>query len=431
MTPFGRWKKEALVASLAVLFLQSSALAEEPLMINRIAVDPKDPKILYAAGRPEGLLKSVDRGNSWSPARAGLKNTSAYHLVIDPIHPRTLYLATFGGGVYKSIDAGDSWAEANDGLGNTNIHALAIDPNNPTRLVVGTSTGELFKSEDGGSHWLPFSEGLPPIEGEVIATILFDPEQPSRLYLAQDGLYTRGETGPWAPLGEGLKRERITTLVRDPDEKTLYAGTKNGGAFVSRDGGRNWELSWPFFEKQWVQNILLQRTYIYVSILTKGLFRSPDQGKTWEKIDGGLPPDDDVMSLASDPQDPRRLYAGTHNKGIFLSSDGGARWVRPAVRQEPVALIIESLYAGGSDRQANPPSQSAPPVPAVFSKCSRCHGWADAALSQKKTYWRVSPNHRDWRPTVKRMAPASGLTPEEEEVIARFLENYTRARTPS
>lgn len=58
-----------------------------------------------------------------------------------------------------------------------------------------------------------------------------------------------------------------------------------------------------------------------------GLFRSEDRGRTWSKISistkhGHL----DVMDIAADPKDPRRVYIGTHEAGVLKSVDGGRTW---------------------------------------------------------------------------------------------------------
>jgi hypothetical protein len=164
---------------------------------------------------------------------------------------------------------------------------------------------------------------------------------------------------------------------------------------------------------------------VYVSILGKGLFKSVDHGKTWKKLSGGLPEDDDIMSLAIDFRDAKQLYAGSHNKGMFVSSDGGKHWRVPEIRQEPVKEIIDSLVP---DQPS--PAKAAVDIPPAFLKCTKCHGWADVALTRKKTFWRVSPNRRDWQQTVARMAMGAGLMPGEEQTIIQFLTAYSRTRQP-
>ena len=55
-----------------------------------------------------------------------------------------------------------------------------------------------------------------------------------------------------------------------------------------------------------------------------GLFRTKDQGKTWESLHEGLR-DENIRALVLSPSSPNMIYAGT-SKGIFLSEDGGDHW---------------------------------------------------------------------------------------------------------
>jgi photosystem II stability/assembly factor-like uncharacterized protein len=410
----------------------SLAGAEEPLMINQIVIDSNNRDLLYAASRPQGILVSLDRGESWNPQRTGLKNTSVYHVVIDPSNSQVLYLGTFGGGIYKSRDSGKSWIESNNGLGNTNIHGLAIDPGQPERIVAATSTGDLFQSRDGGGHWSPFSQGLPPLEGEVIVSLRFVKGKASRLYLGERGLYFQEKGLPWKSYGAGLQDEVMTTVEFDPIHHLIYAGTKNNGLWFSADNGKTWRERTSFFRKSWIQLILLSRikpNVLFVSVLGQGLFKSRDSGMNWERLSRGLPDNDDVLSLAADPENTDRLYLGTHNQGLFISTDGGMSWTSPQVRLESVASIINSIMAPEIPVPGQATVEGALPLPPSFEKCNRCHGWADPFLSNKRTFWRVPPNQRDWRTTVKRMSPGAGLSIAEEEEIISFLDQYSRKET--
>jgi hypothetical protein len=414
------------------------AAVQEPLLINEIAIDPKDPRILYAAARPQGVLKSTDRGMTWRTIRTGLTNTSGYHLVIHPTNPNILYLGTFGGGVYKSEDGGEHWFEANQGLGNTNIHALIINPLQPDQLTVATSTGKLFKSENGATSWVSFNEGLPLFEGEVISTLLLFPKEPGGFYLAQRGLFKRPFSSQrWTVGANSLSEQVITALAYDARHRIMYAGTMKQGLFkttlsadpISSRSRLNWTPAGAPFQRQWIRLITLDPTnpsVIYVVAIGGGLYKSTDQGGSWHEINAGLPTKA-VTGLAIDPTNPRFLYAGLqYSDGLFLSRDGGATWSLPALEIEPVQQIIASL----SNRPPSAPS-GGPSVapPSSFAKCNQCHGWTDASLNQRATFWRVSPNRRDWRPTVRRMAPGARLIPQEEEEIIRFLTDYSRQRS--
>lgn len=394
----------------------------EPLLINHIAVAPSAPSVVYAAGRPIGVLKSTDRGATWTPARDGILNTSAYHVVVHPKDANIAYVGTFGGGVYRTRNGGRAWEAVNRGLGNTNIHALVLDHSRPDRLIASTSTGDVFYTLDAGGRWVPYGDGLPTMDGEVLAALLV---RKGTAWLGQGTLFTRGgRDAAWKATGQDLSAAAISALAEDSTGR-FYAGTRRQGLFQSDDRGLTWARIGPEFERGWVRLVLSDPTRtkrLFVSVLRQGLFRSDDGGTTWTKVGGGLPQKDDVETLAADPNDPDRLYAGTHDHGLFLSVDGGERFQSPQrVVQERVADIIASLV----DRPVRGEAAPAPTPPPAFQKCSGCHGWADPLLSRKPTYWRVAPNQRDWAPTVARMASGAGLTPDEQRQITDFLTRYT------
>jgi len=412
--------------------------SESPLLVNQIAIDPTDPRIVYAATRPQGILKSTDGGSTWHPARVGLTNTSAYEVVIDPKRPRVLYLGTFGGGIFKSEDAGAHWREANQGLGNTNIHALSINPSDTNQLVVSTSTGDLFRSSNGGDNWMPFNEGLPTFEGDIIAAILFRPEGPNGPYLAQKRLFTMRDasSSAWRPVeGELPEDDPITAVAFHPSGRWLYAGTMKQGLFRT-DLGRPMEQANPRaswmpvagpFRSKWIRLIVfdpLLPSQIYIGLEGGGLYKSKDDGQTWKEINEGFPTKD-VECLAIDPKNTRHLYAGTHDSGLFISDDGGVAWTAPVkVEVEPLQALIASL---SSQPRSTPLPKRPLAIPPAFAKCNKCHGWTDPLLNRKQTFWRVSANRRDWRPTVGRMSPGAGLTSGEENEIVRFLTEYGHA----
>lgn len=240
----------------------------------------------------------------------------------------------------------------------------------------------------------------------------------------------------WQAVESSLHDQAITALSYDRQRNTFYAGTMKEGLFqatlhappLSERAPLRWTAIGGPFQKQWIRLIVLDPSdfsVIYVGTINQGLFKSTDHGASWTAINAGLP-SKDIESLVIDPQDPRRLYVGTHNDGPFLSRDGGQTWKPPEQLQvEPLRQVIASLISPS----ASAPSREPRAVPPSFAKCNQCHGWTDPALSQKATYWRVSPNSRDWRPTVQRMGPGARLTPQEEEEIITFLTNYSRQRS--
>lgn len=398
------------------------AAAAEPVLINQIAVSPAAPDVLYAAGRPIGVLKSLDRGRTWTPARRGLQNPSAYHLALHPTDPDVLYVGTFGGGVSRSGDGAGTWAAVNSGLGNTNIHALAIDPANPRRLIASTSTGEVFQTLDEGTTWAPYGEGLPAYDGEVLSSLFF---RAGLLSLGQGAVFEREARAPaWRAAGPDLAAKAVSALAVDAGG-ALLVGTRYGGLYREASGNRGWSPVGAEFRQDWIRTIVAdprRSGRLMVSVLGRGLFGSRDAGRSWHRLETGLPPNDDLETVVADPRDPDRLYAGTHHHGLYASTDGGRSWRPPeGIVYESVEEVIASLDRAGE----SPPSARRPAPPAAFAKCNQCHGWIDPVLNGKATYWRVAANRRNWAPTVARMARGAGLTPAEQREVIEFLERST------
>ncbi len=124
--------------------------------------------------------------------------------------------------------------------------------------------------------------------------------------------------------GRACRRTSSTgacTLRLDPRSSSLYATSETGGGqFESSDGGATWQPTTDYqlcgtsvavdptdprivYRASWSQGV------------SPGVHRSLDAGVTWSAVDDGLP-NLDVTSLAIDPANPSRLYAGTFS-GVF------------------------------------------------------------------------------------------------------------------
>jgi len=131
--------------------------------MRALALDPKDPKIVYAGidgdvadgNQGGGVFKSTDGGDTW----VQLPNQPAsrrmfFGLVVDPTDSQRLYWGCCGtnGGVYRSEDGGDSWKQifAKESF----IMNLAISPNG-TLYVPGKN---LWKTTDHGETWTQISD---------------------------------------------------------------------------------------------------------------------------------------------------------------------------------------------------------------------------------------------------------------------------------
>ncbi|MEJ2596194.1 MAG: hypothetical protein P8100_13965 [bacterium] len=157
---------------------------EESRNIGRMAVDPRDPDIVYVAAMgnlfanssERGVYKTVNGGESWERVLFVSDSTGAIDVVIHPEDPDTVYAAmwervrrpnrrSYGGatcGIYRSYDGGYTWQELTEGLpaAPTQKGRIGIDVShsNPNILyaVYADKTGYfngLYKSVDGGDTW--------------------------------------------------------------------------------------------------------------------------------------------------------------------------------------------------------------------------------------------------------------------------------------
>lgn len=78
--------------------------------VNVVVVDPRNPKIVFAAG-PSGIFRSTDAGLNWEASGKGLSNASILALASNPSQPDTLFAATAGGSLFRSDDSAQSWQE--------------------------------------------------------------------------------------------------------------------------------------------------------------------------------------------------------------------------------------------------------------------------------------------------------------------------------
>lgn len=118
--------------------------------VRGMAVDPKNPQIIYAGTATGGTFKSIDGGRNWAPANKGLLNSTVLALVAGSDKTSTLYAATIDG-VFRSRDGGARWHATDETLSFT-VPTLAIDPSNPSTVYAG-SGGHFFKTINGGVKW--------------------------------------------------------------------------------------------------------------------------------------------------------------------------------------------------------------------------------------------------------------------------------------
>ena len=129
--------------------------------VGTIAVAPSQSLVLMA-GKGSEIYRTVDGGQSWSSASAGLPDAMVNRIAIDPEDASVAYAAlatTDGISVYGTSD-GAHWEPRSSGLPASPALVVRIDPKDSSTLYCGTGIG-LFRSTDRGLSWSAAGAGLP------------------------------------------------------------------------------------------------------------------------------------------------------------------------------------------------------------------------------------------------------------------------------
>ena len=176
---------------------------EATRQIGRIAVDPANANRLYvaalgnvyASNADRGVYRSTDGGATWKKIlvnTADPNNVGAIDIAINPKNPRVLYAALWatrrppwsvyapsnmpGGGLYKSIDGGDTWKKLAGGLPDDSFVGkigIAVSPSNPNRVwAVVDDLGSGIAPAGGGrggENRRRSNSQVPPRSGAAVA----------------------------------------------------------------------------------------------------------------------------------------------------------------------------------------------------------------------------------------------------------------------
>jgi photosystem II stability/assembly factor-like uncharacterized protein len=200
--------------------------------------------------------------------------------------------------------------------------SLAVLPGQPNIVLAGTLNApdavNMYRSTDGGVSWTASGNGMQP--NISIAGIAVDPKDPNMI-LAGDGGY--------------------------------------GYMYRSRDGGATWtELA--NFKALLSQNAAVGEMYaamengvtaFYASTRYDGVFRSPNGGDIWQKLDAGL--DGDARRVREVVWYKDALYAGTQ-AGLYRMLLSNPTWqLVPSLPQTSVVFSVwtlgDNMYAGTGD----------------------------------------------------------------------------------
>lgn len=308
------------------------------------------PYRLYVGTIGEGLWRSTDAGETFVRACDGMfVECHVRAIAVDPRDPLVLYLGTEQG-LFRSRDGADNWMRVEGSLSGLQIWSILLLPHAPDVMLVGTCPATLFRSDDGGRSWVEpavqIAQECPRIMHTRVTTLVADPHDPETLWAGVeiDGIRQSRDGGrTWRALGAGLSSLDIHALAIVPVNgrwKRLLAATNND-LNLSTDDGQTWQplhvgrsLPWSYC-RALVQPIGQPE----VVLLGNGnappghagiVARSVDGGDTWEAAQLPGLANSTIWNFAVHPADPKLIYASSVSGELYRSQDGGVTWEKLA-----------------------------------------------------------------------------------------------------
>jgi photosystem II stability/assembly factor-like uncharacterized protein len=249
---------------------------------------------------------------------------------------------------------------------------IAPDPSNRDVFYAGSFGGYLTRVDRSTNQtrfvnvWPEYPVGQAPRDlkerFQWTFPIVFSPVNPKALYVSSQHLFrTTNEGQTWEAISPDLTRHDPSTMGPSGgpialdqtgvetyptiftvapsrlEADTIWVGSDDGLAHVTRDGGRAWtnitpqDLP-PFSRISLIEasphhagTAYLAANRYQLSDRSPYVFRTDDYGRTWTAIVGGLPADDFPRAVREDPVRAGLLYLGTE-RGLFVSFDNGAAW---------------------------------------------------------------------------------------------------------
>ena len=300
---------------------------------------------LYVGTAGLSVWHSDDLGETFNRmlADTGLySETRVWALSYSPSRPNEL-LAGTDSGIHRLDIAKRQWTHVPSDMDTLCIWSIAQSPHDPNLLLAGTRPPTIFRSVDGGRTWTntnaPLPETCPFVLKPRVTKIEFDPKDPNLVWagLEVGGAWRSQDAGmTWQSTSKGLISEDVHDVCVVHNGARLLYATTNRGVHISRDSGDTWELQAPFdSSSQYTRTMKPSADDDGTVWLCNGdgppgswgkLLRSRDYGQHWE--DAHLPGklETSAWCVATNPADPKLIFAAAALGQYYRSTDGGEHW---------------------------------------------------------------------------------------------------------
>jgi photosystem II stability/assembly factor-like uncharacterized protein len=339
----------------------AKGLPAKPYGRIAIAVAPSNPQIVYAMieSKASALYRSDDAGKTWAKLDASQymvwRPFYFANIIVDPKDPEKLFKPDLV--LLMSVNGGKSFSPVSGGA-HGDFHAVWIDSENSNFVIAGDDGG-LWRSQDGGTRWM-HQVNLPVSQFYHVSVDMADPY---RVYgglqdnssWVGDSSYPNGVTySRWENMygGDGFWMFEDTS---NPDY--IYAEAQGGTiGRVNRYTHENRNIM-PYPEYGEKKLRFNWNTPIHMSPNEKGtvyigaqfLFRSRNQGQTWDRISpdlttndpekqkqeesGGITVDNSaaemhtsIYSISESPKNGQVIWVGTDDGNVQVTRDGAKTW---------------------------------------------------------------------------------------------------------
>ncbi|MGA7295580.1 MAG: exo-alpha-sialidase [Terriglobales bacterium] len=349
-----------------------------------IWINPEDTRILLE-GNDGGATVSTDAGKTWSTEH-NQPTAQFYHVNLDDQFPYHIYGAQQDEGSFEGPSASSegtiplaAWQSVAYGESTYTVP----QPGDP-KITYGSGYYSIFVKYDqrtdqfeSVSPWPNYQEGSS--SGELkyrfgwTHPILFSPANPKELLISAQYVFKSDDYGKtWKRISPDLTRNQpnteipsggpvdldqsgaeiyplISALAVSPlDNDLIWAGSDDGLAHVTTDGGKTWQKITPEgLPESWISCIEPSHTDKETAYLTARrymwddfrpyVYKTTDLGKHWTAITAGLPQDEYVFDIRQDPNDSNLIFLGTAST-VYFSLDAGAEW-QPLTLNLPIAQV--------------------------------------------------------------------------------------------